>query len=144
MAKDSNGMNKAQKKFIVGAALLVFAIVYLIFTGVKASGTYYYTVSEVATMSPGQRTSGLRLEGRVAPGTIIKDSANLKLTFDITDESNASITVEYKGVTPDMFQEEIDVVVEGAVSKEGRFIANKLLTSCPSKYEAADKVKDSG
>jgi cytochrome c-type biogenesis protein CcmE len=139
----SKGMNKAQKKFFVGASLLVFAIGFLIYSGVKASGTYYYTVSEVLSMDPRAKKVGLRLEGKVIPGSIVKDAENLKLNFSITDESNKSMTVLWKGVVPDMFQDDIDVVVEGSVDESGKFIANKLLTSCPSKYEAAKKVKES-
>jgi len=139
----SKGLNKAQKKFFIGASLLVFAIGFLIYSGVKASGTYYYTVSEVLSMNPGAQKAGLRLEGKVIPGSIKKDTENLKLNFVITDDSKKSMTVLWEGVAPDMFQDNIDVVVEGSVDQEGRFIANKLLTSCPSKYEAAKEVKES-
>jgi len=130
-------MNKAQKKFAVGAAILVAAIGYLIFTGVQASGTYYYTVAEALAMGP---RSSLRLEGKVAPGTIQADTASLTLKFNITDASQASLPVVYKGVTPDMFQENLDVVVEGALDQSGQFTATRLLTSCPSKYEAAGQA----
>jgi len=44
--------------------------------------------------------------------------------------------VSYQGVTPDMFIDGGEVVVEGALGKDGVFHANTLLTSCPSKYEA--------
>ncbi len=44
--------------------------------------------------------------------------------------------VTYQGVTPDMFAEGREVVVEGTLGKDGVFHANTLLTSCPSKYEA--------
>lgn len=136
-------MNKAQKKFFVGASLLVFAIGFLIYSGVKTSGTYYYTVSEVLSMDPRALKTGLRLEGKVIPGSIKKDAGNLKLNFAITDESEKSMTVLWKGVVPDMFQDNIDVVVEGSVNENGKFVANRLLTSCPSKYEAAKEVKES-
>ncbi len=139
----SKSLNKAQKKFLIGASLLVFTIGFLIYTGVKASGTYYYTVSEVLAMGPKAQRGGLRLEGRVEPGSIKKDVDNLKLNFAITDESKKSMTVVWKGVTPDMFQENIDVVVEGSLDQDGQFIATKLLTSCPSKYEAAKEAKKS-
>ncbi len=143
MEQKSKGLNKAQKKFMIGASLLVIAIAYLIFVGVKASGAYYHTVSEVLAMGPMSRKTGLRLEGKVAPGTISNDAANLKLSFHIIDESKKSMAVVYKGVAPDMFQDNIDVVVEGSVGADGKFIATKLLTSCPSRYEAAKDVKKS-
>lgn len=138
-----SGLNKAQKKFLVGAVLIVGAIAYLIVAGVQASSVYYHTVDEVLAMGSEAENKGLRMEGKVVAGSIEKDSANLKLTFKIIDDSLKSMSVYYKGTTPDMFQEDIDVVVEGKLSKDGRFIANRLLTSCPSKYEAAEEVKKS-
>ncbi|MGK7345175.1 MAG: cytochrome c maturation protein CcmE [Candidatus Nitrospinota bacterium M3_3B_026] len=133
----------AQKKFLAGAAILVAAIGYLMYTGVKASGSYYYKVSEVLDMGQGAQGASLRLEGRVVEGSIERNTADLELLFNITDESDKSIPVYYKGVTPDMFQDGIDVVVEGTLDKSGKFIATKLLTSCPSKYEASKEVEGS-
>jgi len=135
-------MNKAQKKFMAGATIIVLAISYLIFTGVQASGSYYYTVSEVQSMGPKAKGIFLRLEGSVLPGTIANDAANLKLRFQIVDESKKSMPVEYKGTAPDMFQDETKVVVEGHLNDDGTFLASKLLTSCPSRYDAAKEMKE--
>lgn len=133
--------NSAQKKFLVGSAIIVGAIGYLIYTGVQASGSYYRTVSEVVAMGSAASNMSLRLEGKVAPGTIEKDTSNLKLNFHITDKSSKSIPVYYEGVVPDMFQDNIDVVVEGKLARDGKFVATKLLTSCPSRYDAAKEMK---
>jgi len=135
-------MNKAQKKFMAGASIIVMAIGYLIFTGVQASGSYYYTVSEVAAMGPEAKSIFLRLEGKVEPGSIANDAANLMLRFRIVDKSKQSMAVEYKGVAPDMFQDDTAVVVEGRLADNGSFAATKLLTSCPSRYDAAKEMKE--
>ena len=135
--------NTAQTKFIVGAVIIVGAIGYLMYAGVKASGSYYYKVSEVLAMGPRAQNMSLRLEGKVVGGSIKKDVTNLKLSFDIEDESEKTVRVYYEGVTPDMFQDGIDVVVEGRMSRDGQFVATKLLTSCPSRYEASEEVKQS-
>ena len=50
-------------------------------------------------------------------------------------DQSKHLKVQYKGITPDMFQDEGEVVVEGII-KDGIFHAQTLLTSCPSKYEA--------
>jgi len=137
------GFNKAQKKFAIGGVILGGAILYLMITGINASSSYYYTVAEVIAMGDSATSKGLRLEGKVATGTIEQDTTNLKLKFNIVDESEGAIPVFYEGITPDMFQEEIDVVVEGSLNKDGLFVAKRLLTSCPSKYEASKDVKKS-
>lgn len=133
--------NSAQKKFIVGSAIIVSAIAYLMYTGVQASGSYYRTVSEVVAMGSAASNMSLRMEGKVVSGTIVKDPSNLKLNFHITDKSNKSIPVYYEGVIPDMFHDNIDVVVEGKLARDGKFVATKLLTSCPSRYDAAKEMK---
>jgi len=133
--------NSAQKKFLVGSAIIVGAIAYLIYTGVQASGSYYRTVSEVVAMGSAASNMSLRMEGKVVSGTIVKDTSNLKLNFSITDKSGKSIPVYFEGVVPDMFQDSIDVVVEGKLARDGKFVATKLLTSCPSRYDAAKEMK---
>ena len=59
----------------------------------------------------------------------------LNVSFSI-EEKESSLKVAYTGVTPDMFADGREVVVEGTLGKDGVFHANTLLTSCPSKYEA--------
>jgi cytochrome c-type biogenesis protein CcmE len=134
-------MNKAQKKFLAGASIIVLAIGYLIFTGVKASGSYYYTVSEVAAMGAKAKAMPLRLEGKVVSGSIEKDPANLRLSFRLVDKSNQSMPVDYKGTAPDNFKDDVSVVAEGALGDDGRLKATKILTSCPSRYDAAKEMK---
>ncbi|VAX21332.1 hypothetical protein MNBD_NITROSPINAE02-156 [hydrothermal vent metagenome] len=134
---------KGQKKFAIGAAIIVGAIGYLMYAGVQASSVYYFTVDEVLSMNSTEKKMALRMEGKVKPGSIEKDMTSLKLSFKIIDDSMKSIPVYYQGTVPDMFQDDIDVVVEGKFSSDGRFVANRLLTSCPSKYEAAEELQKS-
>jgi cytochrome c-type biogenesis protein CcmE len=72
----------------------------------------------------------------VVNGSIQRDASDyLNVNFSI-EENDASLKVAYQGVTPDMFIDGGEVVVEGTLGKDGIFHANTLLTSCPSKYEA--------
>jgi cytochrome c-type biogenesis protein CcmE len=47
--------------------------------------------------------------------------------------------VRYQGLTPDNFEEDREVVVEGRLGPAGVFQADTLMTRCESKYQA--KVK---
>jgi cytochrome c-type biogenesis protein CcmE len=58
------------------------------------------------------------------------------LRFEITDERE-SLSVEYKGVRPDLLVEGTRTVVEGRYTPGGIFQATKVLLKCPSKYEEA-------
>ena len=137
-------MTGAQKKFFTGAAIIVLAIGYLIYSAIDTSANYYYTVAEVKSMGDRALGVALRLEGNVAVGTIKSDTTNLKWNFDVVDESEQSIPVYYEGVAPDMLKDEIAVVVEGKLNDKGQLVATKVLTSCPSRYDAAEDVKQQG
>ena len=56
------------------------------------------------------------------------------LRFTIRDvDGTASVPVVYRGSVPDLFRTGRDVSVEGSL-RNGVFVADKLVTKCPSKY----------
>jgi len=130
-------MKKKQAKFLIGAVVVIASISYLIYAGIKETSVYYLTVSEATAMT--DTGEDLRIEGNVVPGSIQKASDALGADFKITDSAN-SIAIKYHGTIPDMFAEDIDVVVQGKFDPvSGVFNAHTLLTSCPSKYEASER-----
>jgi cytochrome c-type biogenesis protein CcmE len=126
-------------QFVVGAMVIVSAIGYLIYTGIRQTSVYYLTVSEVYAKGVSYHGEGMRVEGSVVEGSIKKDFSGLKAEFAISDGTDHRLPVAYKGIIPDMFRDGIDVVVEGRIDGDGVFQAHTLLTSCPSKYEAYKK-----
>lgn len=134
-------MKPKQVKFIVGSLVIVLAIGYLIYTGIRQTSVYYLTVSEVYAKGVSYQGEGMRVEGTVVAGSIQKDFGGLKAEFEITDGTDKRLPVHYKGIIPDMFRDGIDVVVEGTLDTQRVFQAHTLLTSCPSKYEAYKKEK---
>jgi cytochrome c-type biogenesis protein CcmE len=99
---------------------------------------YFVTVAELADRGMSNYTSELKVKGNVVKGSIVRDPNDyLEVDFSIEDKEKAgqNLKVHFKGVTPDMFQDDGEVVVEGVI-KNGVFHASTLLTSCPSKYEA--------
>jgi cytochrome c-type biogenesis protein CcmE len=111
---------------------IALAIGLLIARGAKKSMVYYITVSELTTQNRGGDREGLRVTGTVVPGSI--KSEPLHLRFQMTDGAQR-VPVEYRGVIPDTFSEEGEVVVEGNYTADGVFEANFLMAKCPSKYE---------
>ena len=133
-----------QAKFAVGATLLVSAVAYLMFTGVQQSSMYYFTIEEFIAKKESVGHDGVRVAGRVAPGSVNKKmtGAGAELAcrigdFKTGDDVGATVPVQYVGVTPDMFKDEggSDVIIEGKYH-DGILHAQKVLTQCPSKYEA--------
>lgn len=132
---------KKQRKFLAGAALLVGVIGYLMVTGMRDSMVYYYTPDELVARSaadPSLHEVGVKVGGRVVPGTVSFDPRTLDLRFDVTDiqTGRTRFPVHYQGPLPDTFEEGRDVVLEGRYDASGRFEATTVLTKCGSRYEA--------
>jgi cytochrome c-type biogenesis protein CcmE len=139
-------------RFVIGSALIVAAVAYLIITAIRNTSEYYLTVNEVASRQAELGGQSLRVAGRVKPGTISWDPASLTLKFAImpipdqtaegavkpvvaTDPASFKVTCTGEP-KPDMFAAGRDVIVEGKLLPTGEIAATQVLTSCPSKYKA--------
>ncbi|MDH5284001.1 MAG: cytochrome c maturation protein CcmE, partial [Gemmatimonadota bacterium] len=81
--------------------------------------------------------TGIKMEAKVVPGSVKRNTASQTIDFVVTDGSH-TYPVTYRGVAPDTFTDaqEIEVVVEGRLSRDGVFHATSLLAKCGSRYEA--------
>ncbi len=87
------------------------------------------------------KVSEAAIEYRVQPDILLafsisdpdisKDSQKPLPAADVT---RSTIRVRYAGIKPDMFAAGRQVIIDGEW-KDDVFIAHKLLTQCPSKYE---------
>jgi len=135
-----------KRRFLIGAVLLVGAVAYLIYAGVRQSAVYYFTIDEFLARRDSLGNQGIRVAGRVQEGSVTKSvtTAGTELTFRLGDftgdgqpANGVTVPVHFVGVTPDMFKDGggSDVIVEGKY-RDGTIYAQSVLTSCPSKYEA--------
>jgi cytochrome c-type biogenesis protein CcmE len=125
------------RRFIIGAAIIVAAVTYLVYSGIRETSVYYLTIDEFLARREAVAGEGVRVAGRVASKSIEWNPATLDLRFRLANfDENDGVDVAYNGVLPDMFAEGRDVIVEGIYGHGGSFHARTLLTSCPSKYEA--------
>jgi cytochrome c-type biogenesis protein CcmE len=134
------GEVKKQRKFLVGGLTVAGVVGYLMFTGMRDSMVYYHTPSELVAKvaaDPSYRDVGVKVGGRVAPGSVHFDPRTLDLRFDIVDiqKPTTRFAVHYQGPLPDTFEEGKDVVAEGHFARAG-FEASSVLTKCGSRYEA--------
>lgn len=133
----------AKRRFLLGVLLVVGAVTYLIYTGIRETSNYYLTIEEFLPQKEAFANEGVRLAGRVQAGSIHWDPKALQLAFMLgpfkeqvgTVTQPSGILVHYQGILPDMFAEGRDVIVEGRYSAEHALMAKTLMTSCPSKYE---------
>ena len=135
---------KKQGRFVAAGVLVVAAVGYLMVTGMKSSMQYYFTPDELAARvaaDPTARELGVKVGGRVVPGTVRYDQRTLDLSFTIVDIASGRTTypVTFNGPLPDIFQEGRDVVVDAELSSTGVLQATKVLTKCGSRYEAVEE-----
>lgn len=132
---------KAQTKFLIGGALILVSVGYLMASGIKETGVYYLTPTELTQKVRTDRSIydvGIKIGAKVVRGSVTRDVASQTISFRITD-GTASYPVIYRGLAPDTFTDEADVVVEGRLQRDGTFKATTLLAKCGSRYENAPK-----
>ena len=123
-----------KKKMILGSAVIGIVVLYLAYTSFAGSVTYYKSIEEVLAEGNSTYDEYIHVAGKVVNGTSTWVPETRTLTFTMTDNNN-TMDVSYVGDKPGNFQEDVDVDVAGIYTKDGVFIADKLLFKCPSKYE---------
>ncbi|MBI1967256.1 MAG: cytochrome c maturation protein CcmE [Gemmatimonadetes bacterium] len=132
----------AGMKFALGAVVIVGSVGYLMASGIKQTGQYFLTPSELShkiAVDPSFYDVGMKVGARVVPGSVMRETANQTLRFQITDGS-ATYPVTYRGLPPDTFTDSVEVVVEGRLQKDGVIHATDVLAKCGSRYESVPKA----
>ncbi len=135
---------KPGAKFAIGALVIVGGVALMITEGIKQTGTYFMTPTQLvdtATADPHFYNLGLKVSAKVVQGSIKRDNEHQRVDFAVSD-GHQSFPVVYVGSLaeiPDTFTDanDIDVVVEGKLGREGTFHATSVIAKCGSKYEAA-------
>jgi cytochrome c-type biogenesis protein CcmE len=82
----------------------------------------------------------VRLAGAVCGDGLACDPGRTGAQFTLLGDSQ-HVPVVFKGVVPDLFKAECQVVVEGRLDKDGVFRADAMMTKCASKYESGQHGK---
>jgi len=128
---------QAKYKFVFGAVLVAATVGFLMTSGIKETGVYFLTPSELAAkvqVDSSFHNVGVKMGARVVHGSIERDVATQTVTFEVTDGTR-TYPVVYVGLAPDTFTDDVDVVVEGRLDLDGTFRATTLLAKCGSRYE---------
>ena len=131
---------KAGTKFLIGAAVIVAGVTGLIVTGVKETGVYFLTPTELLDRTQADPTFhdvGLKVGAKVVPGSVHRDAASRTIDFKVSD-GTSEFPVTYSGLVPDTFTDasNIEVIVEGKYGRDGVFHATEVLAKCGSRYES--------
>ena len=136
---------KAGHKFVLAAGLIVASIGLLIAQGVKDTGVYFLTPAELAAKTAADPTFvenvGFKVGAMVVPGSVRRDPNARRIDFQVSDGVK-TYPVTYQGLVPDTFTDadDIEVVVEGRLGKDGVIRATDVLAKCGSRYEAVPEA----
>lgn len=135
---ESDKQRRKTRWFMVGA----FAVAAIAFTVIAASGisenlVYYWTPSDLHANGRKAYGATIRLGGMVAKGSI-KKLGGSAVEFVVHD-GHARVPVKTSSVPPQMFRENIGVVVEGTMVPGGYFQSNRLMVSHSNEYKAPEK-----
>lgn len=132
----------AGMKFAIGAVLIVGSVGYLMASGIKETGQYFLTPSELSRKVAADPTFydvGMKVGARVVPGSVERDVAAQTVRFRVTD-GTVDYPVQFRGITPDTFTDSVEVVVEGRLQRDGVIHATDVLAKCGSRYEAVPRA----
>ncbi len=121
-----------KKNFIIvllGIGLIVYASTII----ASRNTIYYYTTSETLeiNISDGER---IKLGGFVVEDSISKDGGFT--IFTITD-GNKDIEIIFDGFVPDLFQENMGVILDGTLNND-TFYADDMLVKHDNEYVSSD------
>ena len=121
-----------KKNFIIvllGIVLVVYAS-----TVIASRNTiYYYTTSETLDIET-SKNERIKLGGFVVENSISKDGEFT--SFTITD-GNKDIKIIFDGFIPDLFQENMGVILDGVFDDE-TFFADDMLVKHDNEYVSSD------
>jgi cytochrome c-type biogenesis protein CcmE len=126
-------------KLMIAAVVLVSAVGYLGFAGIRSGWVYYVEVDDFLA-NPTYHEQRVRLCGRADEQVFDIQPARMTASFDLRGVSQV-IPVVYQGVVPNTFEPGIEVVLEGRLDDQGVFQADVMMTKCASKYQAEEHGK---
>ena len=133
-------MTHRNMKIVATVVVLVAAFVGLMYMTLREGTEYYKHVDEVMTTPQQWEGKRLQLHGFVVPGSIYIKPSTLEYKFKVQNKGYV-VDASYKGVVPDTFKDDSEVVLKGQLTGQGFHTeSNGIMAKCPSKYEAAKKI----
>jgi cytochrome c-type biogenesis protein CcmE len=125
------------------AAMLLLAAGALTWIAVGSMGAnlvYYWTPSELVAAGDDAKGATVRLGGMVKAGSIEWDKDSQVLGF-VCHDGEAEVQVQAVQVPPDMFRENIGVVVEGQMGDDGVFQSDRMFVKHDNEYRVPHDPK---
>ncbi|HEV7238313.1 MAG TPA: cytochrome c maturation protein CcmE [Thermoanaerobaculia bacterium] len=135
---ESDVARKKTRLFMIGAfvvAGIAFAVIAA--SGINENLVYYWTPTDLRANGDKAYGASIRLGGMVAKGSIVKHGGS-NVEFVVHD-GVTRVPVKTSTVPPQMFRENIGVVVEGTMNRAGYFESSRLMVSHNNEYKPPEK-----
>jgi len=138
MTSATDAMRTRTRLFMLGAFVIAgIAFAVIAGSGINKNLVYYWTPSDLLANGDKAYGASIRLGGMVAKGSI-KKLGGSAVAFDVKDGKNV-VHVKTSTVPPQMFRENIGVVVEGTMVRGGYFQSSRLMVSHNNEYKPPAK-----
>ena len=132
----SGGDDQKRKRILIGGVLgVIFVVVGIVaWQGLSNAALYFRTADEAVEQRESLGDRRFRVEGTVVPGSVEPDGVAVRFRIESND---VQVAVFHQGDPPDLFQEDIPVVLEGRWSQtDDVFESDGILVRHTEEYEA--------
>ncbi len=127
-----------KNKYLFGGFILVVFIGLMGYLVTQSNIKYEDNINKIKTENRTVKATGKWVREK----DYTYDAKNRVLTFYMKDEQGNQMKVVYNGAIPNNFKSAQSLVVTGKY-QDGYFMANSILTKCPSKYQG-QKIQNTG
>jgi cytochrome c-type biogenesis protein CcmE len=134
-----NPIRKQRLYALIAILLVSLLATWLVVSALSENMNLFYSPTEMKEANIKQNVL-IRAGGMVKPGSIIKSTDSLNVSFTVTDYQN-ELVINYQGILPDLFEENAGVVVRGNLGSDGNFNAIEVLAKHDENYMPPEVAK---
>lgn len=134
MMIDPKSRARRNRVALIGGAVVLAGLGYLLFSGIDDNIVYFLTPTELLAKGTESHGRPVRLGGLVAPNSVKWDAATRDLRFRVTDGAK-EVAVQSTGAPPQMFRDGIGVVLEGRYGGDGVFQSTTVMVKHSNEYQ---------
>lgn len=127
---------------LAGALAALGIAMMLVLSAFRKNLVFFFTPTQVLA-GEAPRGQSLRIGGLVENGTLQRQADGVTVSFVVTDLAH-KVTVNYRGILPDLFKEGKGVVAQGRLNADHVFVADQVLAKHDENYmppEAAEALR---
>lgn len=128
-------MSQKTVRVSLSALVVISALTFLMYSSISEGAEYYKYVDEVMEAPEQWYGKRLRVHGYVLGDPMVNPTT---LEYRFTVQANGkTVNAMYRGVVPDTFKKDAEVVLKGTLTPEGVMVEpDGVMAKCPSRYEA--------